>query len=110
MTSIFRYMAVALVALVLLPGCRKNSLSTKLDNAVERKASIDERIIDWGAPDSKAQLSDGRMVFTWKKPWTSSQVHYAAPTQQVYTAQHLCTIVITTSAESIIESYNYRDC
>jgi len=73
--SIRPYSAVLLILTLLLLqyGCHlgPSTLQIKLDRAVERKASIDERIVDWGAPDSKASLSDGRVVYTWKMPWTS---------------------------------------
>lgn len=87
-----------------------NRLRVKLDDAVQRHASIDERIMDWGAPSGKDSLSDGRLVFTWKMPWTGSYVNYAVPGGQAYSAQHWCTIVITTSADNTVQSYNYRDC
>ena len=102
-----------IIALLLLQnGCHSgpNALQIKLDSAVERKASIDERIVDWGAPDSKAPLSDGRVVYTWKMPWTSSGVNYAVPGGQAYSSQHLCTVAITVTSDNIIQSYNYRDC
>jgi hypothetical protein len=70
----------------------------KLDDAVQRHASITERIMEWGAPSEKHTLSDGRIVYTWKIPWTWSSVN------------HLCTIAITASADNTVESYNYRYC
>ena len=87
-----------------------SKLSVKLDDAVQRHASIDERIIDWGTPSGKDPLSDGRVVYTWKFPWTSSDVNYAAPGGQAYSVQRVCTVVITASADNKVQSYNYRDC
>jgi len=66
--------------------------------------------MEWGAPYGKEPLRDGRVVYTWKFPWTGSHVNYGVPGGQAYTTQHLCTVVITTSPESTIQSYNYRDC
>ena len=97
-------------ASVLQYGCQPRPLQIKLDSAVERKASIDERIIDWGGPDRKEPLSDGRIVYTWKMPWTSSDVNYAVRGGQAYSSQHVCTIVITVTSDNVVQSYNYRDC
>ena len=93
-------------------GCQRgpSALQIKLDSAVERKALIDERIVDWGAPDSKAPLSDGRVVYAWKMPWTSSGVNYGVPGGQAYSSQHLCTVAVTVTSDNIIQSYNRRDC
>lgn len=93
-------------------GCHRGSsaLQLKLDSAVERKALIDERIVEWGAPDSKALLSDGRVVYTWKMPWTNSGVNYAVQGGQAYSSQHLCTVAITVISDNTVQSYNYRDC
>ena len=94
-------------------GCQPTGpspLQIKLNSAVERKASIDERIIDWGAPDKKEPLSDGRIVYTWKMPWTSIGVNYAVSGDQAYSMQHACTIVITVTSDNVVQSYNYRDC
>ncbi len=106
--------AFLFLALILLQyGCEHDTsqLRMKLDSAVERHASIDERIIAWGTPTGKDRLSDGRFVYTWKIPWTGNYVNYAAgPGGQAYSVQHFCTIVITTSAENNIQSYSYRDC
>ena len=109
-------MQIAVLAIVLLMlqyGCVHDTskLQMKLDDAVQRHASIDERIIDWGAPSGKDTLSDGRIVYTWKNPWTGSYVNYAAgPGGQAYSAQHWCTIVITASADNTVESFKYSDC
>lgn len=108
------YSAVLLILTLLLLqyGCHRgpSALQIKLDSAVERKASIDERIVDWGAPDSKAPLSDGRVVYTWKMPWTSSGVNYAVPGGQAYSRQHLCTVAVTVTSDNIVQRYNNRDC
>jgi hypothetical protein len=103
---------LSLMLLLLQYGCHlgPSVLQIKLDSAVERKASIDERIVGWGAPDSKAPLSDGRVVYTWKMPWTSSGVNYAVPGGQAYSSQHLCTVAITVTSDNIVQNYNYRDC
>jgi hypothetical protein len=87
-----------------------SKLNEKLDDAVQRHASIDERIIDWGAPSGKDSLSDGRMVYTWKLPWTSHHVNYNTKGNTAYATQHVCTIVITAFEDNTIQTYNYRDC
>jgi hypothetical protein len=70
----------------------------KLDDAVQRRASITETIMEWGAPRGKRWLSDGRIVYTWTIPWAWRSV------------DPLCTIVITASAENTVEAYTYRHC
>ena len=55
----------AVVVLLQFSCARDNVLRMKLDDAVQRHASIDERIVDWGAPAGKNVLSDGRIVYTW---------------------------------------------
>jgi hypothetical protein len=99
------------VVIVIYSGCSRNKgLQMKLDDAVQRRASIDERIVDWGAPAGKTTLSDGRIVYTWTHPWTDHSVNYNTKGNQAYAVQHMCTIVITTSADNTIQGYNYRDC
>jgi len=110
-------MRIALLIAILLGlqcGCVSkrdtSKLRMKLDDAVQRHASIDERIMEWGAPWGKGPLSDGRVVYTWKIPWTGSYVNYGVPGGQAYTVQHWCTIIITATADNTVQSYNYRDC
>lgn len=100
------------IIIFIQPACvhENTKLRVKLDDAVQRQASIDERIIDWGAPSGKDSLSDGRLVYTWKIPWTGNYVNYGVPGGQAYSVQHWCTVVVTTSANNQIQSYNYRDC
>lgn len=108
------HVAILLImALLLLQnGCQHgpSALQIKLDSAVERKALIDERIVEWGAPESKAPLSDGRVVYTWKMPWTSSGINYSVPGGQAYSSQHLCTVAVTVTSDNVIQSYSQRDC
>jgi hypothetical protein len=103
-----------LIALVLCLqyGCVHDTsqLRAKLDAAVQRHASIDERIIDWGTPSGKDLLSDGRIVYTWKLPWTGNYINYGVPGGQAYPVQHWCTIIITAAADNTVQSYKYRDC
>jgi hypothetical protein len=99
------------VVIVIYGGCGRNKgLQMKLDDAVQRRASIDERIVDWGTPAGKTTLSDGRVVYTWTLPWTGHHVDYNTKGNQAYAVQHVCTVVITASADNQIQSYNYRDC
>jgi hypothetical protein len=70
----------------------------KLDDAVERHASITERIMEWGAPSGKQVLRDGRFIYTWEIPWAWHSV------------EPMCTVVITASAENTVETYRYQDC
>lgn len=107
--------SVSLLIMALLfmqSGCHRgpSALQLKLDSAVERKALIDEKIVEWGAPDSKAPLSDGRVVYTWKMPWTSSGINYGVPGGQAYSTQHLCIVAVTVMSDNTIQSYNQRDC
>jgi hypothetical protein len=69
-------------------ACRTNSLQTKLDDAIRRHASIDERIVDWGAPAEKNVLSDGRIVYTWTIPWTEHGVNYNTKGNTAYVAHN----------------------
>src|SRR6478609_8949575 len=85
-----------------------NNLRMKLDDAVQRHSSIDERIIDWGSPSGKDTFSDGRIVYTWKLPWTGNYINYGVPGGQANSVQHWCTIIITASTENTVQSYNYR--
>lgn len=112
-------MRIALLIVLLLClqyGCTRGpsqlqiQLQMKLNDAAQRHTSIDERIMEWGAPSGKDALSDGRFVYTWKRPWTWSGVNYGVPGGQVYSSQHLCTIVITASADNTVQSYNLNDC
>lgn len=104
--------ALIVVLLMLQYGCvhQRDQLRIKLDDAVQRHASIDERIMEWGGPSGKDPLTDGRFVYTWKRPWTGNYVNYGVPGGQAYSVQHLCTIVITASADNTVQSYNYSDC
>jgi hypothetical protein len=70
----------------------------KLDDAVQRRASITETIMEWGAPSGKRWLSDGRTVYTWAIPWARRSV------------DPLCAIVITASAENTVEAFTCRHC
>ncbi len=105
-----------LTAFFLLPiACehtpsRSQQIQSQLADAVQRQASIDERIMEWGAPNGKDILSDGKIVYTWKTPWTKGHINYGVPGGQAYTKQHFCTVVITTSPQSIIQKYNFNDC
>ncbi|MBH0178417.1 MAG: hypothetical protein HP491_11265 [Nitrospira sp.] len=107
-----RIVALIVLLLSLQYGCHHgpNPLQLKLDDAVQRHASIDERIMEWGAPSGKDALSNGRIVYTWKRPWTGNYVNYGVPGGQVYSSQHLCTIVIAASADNTVQSYNLNDC
>ena len=79
----------------------------KLDDAVKRHASIDERIMEWGAPSGKETITDGQFVYTWKLPWSEEQI---LPDGNAYPIQHGCTVVITTSSDNAIQSYKTDDC
>jgi hypothetical protein len=101
---------LAFVLLTLLAACRPHPLSVRLDRACSRREHVDRLIVDWGSAAAVDRLSDGRLVYTWKRPWTSSAVNYAAAYGQAYAVQHVCTIVVQTSADGIIEHYRYYDC
>ena len=91
-------------------GCsivNPTSVRAKLDDAVKRHASIDERIMDWGVPSGKETLSDGQLVYTWKLPWSEQQI---LPDMTAYSLQHGCTVVITSSSDNAILSYKTDDC
>ena|SRR6476620_8451248 len=83
------------------------SVRGKLDDAVKRHASIDERIMEWGAPSAKETLTDGRFVYTWKLPWSDEQFLTGG---NAYSIPHECTVVITTSSDNAIQSYTTDDC
>jgi hypothetical protein len=92
-------------------GCghpNPTGVRAKLDDAVSRHASIDERIIEWGAPSMKETLSDGQTVYTWKLPWTETELLPGTTTG--YQLPHDCTVVITASSDNIIHSYKTEDC
>lgn len=96
--------------LVLLAACRPHPLSVRLDRACSLREHVDQLILDWGTAAAVDHLSDGRLVYTWKRPWTGSAVNYAGPYGQAYALQHTCTIVVQTTADGIIEHYRYFDC
>jgi hypothetical protein len=103
-----------MTSLILLQyGCEPSGpspLQIKLNNAVERKALVDEQIVEWGSPERKEPLSDGRSVYTWKRPWTGSGINYGVPGGQAYSKQHICTIVVTVASDSTVQGYNLLDC
>lgn len=63
MLCIARLAIPALCAAVLLSGC-----VTTTDQVMKSQVgeSIDRVIEQWGAPDTVAELSDGRRVLTWQ--------------------------------------------
>jgi hypothetical protein len=83
------------------------TLSGKLDDAVQRHASIDERIMEWGAPSTTETLNDGQIVYTWNLPWSDEQFLTGG---NAYSIPHKCTVVITSSADKAIQSYKTDDC
>ena len=83
------------------------SLKAQLDDAVQRHASMDERIMEWGEPSQKETLNDGQLVYTWKLPWSEEQL---LPDGTAYPLQHGCTVVITSSSDHVIKSYKTDDC
>ncbi len=112
-----RVALLLVMALCLQQGCASehntNPLRLKLDDAVHRHALIDERIMEWGTPSGKDPLSDGRVVYTWKMPWSGRQLNPmnpGDPYNQAFAVQHLCTVVITAGSDNTVQSYNYRDC
>ena len=91
-------------------GCGHNNptfVRGKLDDAVKRHASIDERIMEWGAPSGKETLTDGQLAYTWKLPWSDENI---MPDMTAYRITHACTVVITTSSDNVIQSYRTDDC
>jgi hypothetical protein len=90
-------------------GCTpgNSQLRATLDDAILRHASIDERVKDWGAATAKETLSDGQLVYTWKFPWSEQQM---MPDMTAYPIQHMCTVMITSSADNAIQSYQTDDC
>ena len=52
-------------------------------------------------------LSDGRLAYTWKFPYAEEQI---LPEMTAYRVQHVCTVVITSSADNAIQSYKMDDC
>ncbi len=87
-----------LVGLLYACAGHTDDLRMKLDDAVQRQASITERILEWGAPSGKKPLPDGRVLYTWEIPWAWKSV------------DPLCTVLITASAANTVESYTYHDC
>ena len=83
------------------------TLKAKLHDAVQRHASIDERIMEWGDPSAKETLNDGQIVDTWKLPWSDEQL---MPGGNAYSIPHACTVVITTSSDNAVQSYKTDDC
>ena len=83
------------------------TLKAKLDDAVQRHASIDERIMEWGEPSAKETLNDGQIIYTWKLPWSDEQFLSAG---NAYSIPHACTVVITTSSDNAVQSYKTDDC
>lgn len=107
------YAAVAAVCgIFAIVGCYRgpSPLTARLDRAVEAHELIDELIVQWASPSAVDHLSDGRLVYTWKRPWTGSAVNYAVPYGQAYAVQHVCTIVVQTTPEGHVERYRYFDC
>ena len=77
---------------------QNDELRVKLEDAVQRRASVTERILEWGAPSGKRPLKDGRFLYTWEIPWAWNSI------------DPLCTVEITASSENTIEGYAYHDC
>jgi len=84
-----------------------NTLRANLDDAVQRHASINERIMDWGEPSGKETLSDGQLVYTWKFSKSEEQM---LPGGTAYQLPGVCTVAITTSSDTAIQSYKTDDC
>jgi len=84
-----------------------NTLKANLDDAVQRHASINERISDWGEPSRKETLGDGQLVYTWKFPWSEEQI---LPGGTAYQLPGMCTVVITASSDNAIQSYKTDGC
>lgn len=88
-------------------GHSGHTLKAKLEDAVQRHAPIDERLIEWGEPTAKETLADGQLVYTWKLPWSELQM---LPDGTAYPLQHGCTVIITSSSDNAIQSYKTDDC
>ncbi|HET8720618.1 MAG TPA: hypothetical protein VFM24_01235 [Nitrospira sp.] len=90
-------------------GCSPgtHSIKAKLDDAVQRHASIEERIAEWGEPNEKETLKDGQLLYTWKLPWSEEQF---LPDGTAYPLQHGCTVFVTLSSDHVIQSYKTDDC
>jgi hypothetical protein len=100
---------VATMACLQFACSHGNQLRAQLDDAVQRHASIDEEIMDWGPPTRKETLSDGQLEYTWKFSWIEKRVLHGG-SGAVDPRQHSCTIVITTSPDNVIQSYKTDDC
>jgi hypothetical protein len=103
-----QYLLIAMIASFHF-GCGHGNFGLRgtLDDAVQRRASIDERILDWGASNTKETMSDGRVVYTWKFPWSEEQI---LTDMNAFPIQHVCTVVITSSSDNAVQSYTTDDC
>ena len=103
-----RFLFIAMIASFQF-GCGHGNFGLKstLDDAAHRHASIDERIVDWGEPNAKETLSDGKVVYTWKFPWSDEQI---LTDMSAFPIQRVCTVVITSSSDNAIQSYRTDDC
>ena len=90
-------------------GCSHGhfTLKAKLDDAVQRHASIDERMAEWGVPTAKETLNDGQVVYTWKLPRSDEQI---LPDGNAFTIPRECAVVVTASSDNAIQSYKTDDC
>ena len=78
-----------------------------LNDAVKRHASIDERIMEWGAPSGKETSTEAHSTTHGNSLWSEEQI---LPDGTAYPIQHGCTVVITTSSDNAIQSYKTDDC
>ncbi len=102
-------MLLSLISVGCYHGHGPHPLSVRLDQARQEREHVDQLILLWGTAEVD-RLSDGRLVYTWKRPWTGTGVNYAVPNGQAYAVQHLCTIVVQTTADGIVERYRFFDC
>jgi hypothetical protein len=103
-------MLFLITMLAYLPfGCVSGDfeLRAKLEDAVQRHALIDERIMDWGEPSGKETLSNGQLSYTWKFPWSEERL---LASQTAYQVPHMCTVLVSTSSDNVIQSYKTDDC
>jgi hypothetical protein len=74
-------------------------------------SNTDTLLMRYGAPTRSAQLSDGAMVYTWERPWTSAGSFcnesgcWPGPA-----IAHVCRIIVTTDASGIVTRWRYEDC
>jgi hypothetical protein len=100
-----------LLVLIVLVGCVHRPPQLDRFLGAQVGSNTDTLLMRYGAPARSAQLSDGSMVYTWERPWTSTApVCNASGCWPGPAVAHICRITVTTGASGIVTRWRYEDC